>query len=161
MQRDHEVELTGHLEHIRQALILDTIASDSSMSSLYQKIWTIPDDRDDLRHQAFNNYLDALVASGYLAMIHSDPLVPAIRWGTQQGQRFWYPTRNLVASSSFETSHLTLTAWNSNGLTTTIATVTSNYWSGKTALANESEGTINRFGTIFGQDGHALVILSK
>jgi len=161
IQREREVELAGRLEAMRQAMLLDAAAGSPHLQSLYQQIWSIPDHRQDLRTLAFDVYLSSLVASGYLPLVQSDPLVPAFRWGSQPGMIFWYPTRNLVASGSFEVQDLSQTRWRADGLTCGIALVTSNQWNGKTTGDNAAPNLANRFGSIFGQGGHALLLVSK
>jgi hypothetical protein len=145
---DEEV-LAMELSQLRNAVALERIAS---QSSLYYGNWE--------NKVEFVNYLDDLVARGFIGKIPQDPFCPAHEWGTNPGQKFWVPTRNLLGSSSFETDNWVATPWIKDE-TNIVASSSSLLWPGSGFSEMDNFPYENRFGTSFEKKGRALVITIK
>ena len=148
--REKELTLSQTLSSIRSGIALERIASESSL--FY----------GNFENQAeLVAYLNDLVARGYLAKVPKDPFCPDHLWGTGAGCKFWVPTRNLLASSSFETNSFAATPWQVNE-TNVIININNKEWPGRNQAVFDSFPYENCLGnSIIGFSGTSLAITQK
>lgn len=149
-QRDKEQTLSQTLSAIRSGMALERTASDSPL--FY----------GNFENQAeLIAYLNDLVDKGYMAQIPRDPFCPPQQWGTGPGKKFWKPTRNFLASSSFETTGFAGTPWQVNE-TNVIVNLNNKEWPGHDLAAFDSFPYQNSLGTsMTGFSGMSLAITQK
>ncbi len=148
--REKEQTLSQTLSIIRSGMALERTASESALF--------YGDFEDQAKLVA---YLNDLVARGYLAKVPKDPFCPDHLWGTGPGCKFWVPTRNLLASSSFETGSFAETPWHVNE-TNVIININDNEWPGRNQSNYDSFPYQNCLGTpMMGFSGMSLAITQK
>ncbi len=147
VQRRQEQDLKHNLGSLRMAIELERIAS---FTPLYESDWS--------SRTQFLKYLDALIDHNLLPSVPADPLVPGFQWGSGTGKVYWIPTRNYLASSSFELIKLSDSTW-ATGSPNILATVTSQYWTGQFDPSLDSFANENRFGAILKSSGTSLLII--
>lgn len=148
--REKEQTLSQTLSVIRSGMALERTASESALF--------YGDFEDQAKLVA---YLNDLVARGYLAKVPKDPFCPDHLWGTGPGRKFWVPTRNLLSSSSFETSSFAATPWHVNE-TNVIININDKEWPGRNQAIFDSFPYENCLGcSITGFSGTSLAITQK